>query len=180
MRAKFLSRTFASRKTETDNAFHVLIVYEDTRCGQRATDTYQRLRSQFGREFDFRISIWSFSVLQCARLNDQAVQDAIRANAIIIAANFRNEPPAEIKKWIDGWVSQKRNNSAILIALLHARTNQPEATDCMHDYFRDIATQAGMDFLMEDFKPVETSPLPPAFLTQTNNGMTYEAWGLND
>jgi hypothetical protein len=179
MRASLLSRTFASRPTETDNAFHVLIVYEDTHCGQCATDTYQKLRSQFGNEFDFRISLWSFSVLQCERLNEQAVQDAIQANAIIIAANFHNEPPAEIRKWIDGWVSQKRNHSAILIALLRGRTNQSEKKDGTQNYFRDVATRAGMDFLIEDLKPTKSSS-PPTTPFNDTNGMSHEGWGLND
>jgi hypothetical protein len=165
------SMTFLNRRLEPGKAFHVVIVYENDVAGSRAIDLHHVLLSQFGHEFDFQLSIWSFNALYCTKLNQDAVRDAIDATAIILAIDLGNELPVEIRKWIDAWVPKKIGQPALLIALLGPDRNLSAA----RDYLRNAAIRADMDFLVEiqHSKNGNSPPLPP-------NRLAFEGWGLNE
>ena len=178
VRARLLKKVSA-RKASTGNVFRVLIVYEDYPSGQRAMETYQRLLSEFGRDFDFRISIWSFGVLQCARLNEHAIHDAVGADAIILSGPLHRGLPVEIKRWIEGWALQKIGKEAVLIALLGAKSGQDEMMST-GSYLKEIAAKAEMDFLIEELQSPTNEAGTILSATQMGGYAAYEGWGLND
>src|SRR5690242_18789326 len=91
-----------------DRHFQVVIVYEDYSTGRGAMDTYHLLLSRFGRELDFRISMWPFEFLQDTRF-DAAIRAALGADAIIVAAHPRGDLPGPVKRWLQVWTRLKKS-----------------------------------------------------------------------
>lgn len=129
-------------------------------------DTYHLLLSKFGNEFDFRISLWRFDVLQECRMIENAVRDAVEADAIILAT-ARDELPLAVQQWIDAWAPLKRGQTAALIALLD------DGGSPAHHYLERAATTAELEFMV-----TESERLPP--FPQFPNRPAREGWGLND
>ena len=174
VKASLANPAFSLRKADRDKAFRVLIVYDDAAAGRCGMESYQRLLSQFGQEFDFQIRLWSFEILQGTGLNELAARDAIEADAIILATHFGDELPAGIKRWMEGWIPQKRGRKAAMIALVGATAAGTR------DYLKQVSADAGMDFLSREIQSEQHSRRPPWTFVPPDDGRRYEGWGLND
>ena len=170
-----LHQSFSAPGPEPDSAFRVVIAYEDYAAGRSAMDTYHLLLSRFGRELDFRISIWPFEVLQGSRF-DAAVRDAVVADAIIVATHRRDGLPEPVQNWVDGWTARKEGRVALLIALFDG---PPGASFPMHDYFKSAAGRAGIDFLANRIESERDRSQAASVFTRTSREGP-EGWGLND
>ena len=47
--------------------------------------------------------MWKFDVLRGVKLNQIAVDDAIKADVIIVANSKNGGLPDEVKRWVEGW-----------------------------------------------------------------------------
>jgi hypothetical protein len=168
--------TVAHRCLKVDNAFHVVIVYEDYAAGRSAVDTYQRLLAEFGTEFDFRISIWRFDVVESPKLMQHAVCDAVKADVIIVATHH-DELPIPIKQWVDAWVAEKGGQPALLIALLNSEGGDADRPSRALEYLRKAAVSAGMDFLAQEMQSRRDRPTPDWRLSSQR---ASEPWGINE
>jgi hypothetical protein len=167
--------TLAGGVRAFDNAFHVVIIYEDYASGSSALDTYQRLLSEFGREFDFRISVWRLDVMRDSKLMQDAVSNAVKADAIILATRW-DELPIEIKQWVDAWAVQKRGQAAVLIALLDS-TSVVDRPSAVRGYLAKAAASAGMNFLVQEISSVSHRRVP---IWELSGQFGSEGWGLNE
>jgi hypothetical protein len=161
-------------------AFRVVIVYEDYLAGESAMDTYRRLLSQFGRQFDFRVSIWRFGALATPNLIGASVHDAIQADAIIVATYAHDDLPASVRNWIDTWLPLKRGQTSILISLLKSIPGEPQASGEAEEYLRRAAASAGIEFLTREIPMVKEETLPRAVEIRPSYRLATEGWGLNE
>src|SRR5579871_2175717 len=131
---------FIRHGTKCSSAFHVMLAYEDYPAGRRAMDSCQLLLSEFDNESDFHISVWRFDALEGTTTFEDAICNAIQADAIIVAT-YQRELPIGVRQWIDAWVPQKRGQKAALIAFLQS----DYASSAWH-YLDEAAARAGLDF----------------------------------
>ena len=170
--------------------FRVVMAYDDFNSGKRAMDACQFLGFQLGGTIELRSSMWKFDILRNDRLNEMAVEDAIEADVIIVANARDAGLPAEVAKWIEGWVPRKRGQTAALVALLDFTGKDPRESAQACALLKGAATRASIDFLPHEiraagsgipaFPPVPLKKSPPARTDVVRNRPPPEAWGLND
>ncbi|MGH7971380.1 MAG: hypothetical protein ACREIC_21895, partial [Limisphaerales bacterium] len=90
---------------EGSPAFTVLIAYEDFDTGKLAKRTYDFLVENLGRDCSFVNQMWKFDVLGIPNLREIAVEDAARADIIIISSRG-DELPEHIKLWVEAWLAE--------------------------------------------------------------------------
>ena len=189
MRLRLPKTVTAVQDHMPNEAFSVVIVYEDFNSGRRAMDACKLLVSQLGNEVHLRSSMWKFEVLEVTKLNRIATHDAIEADMIIVATAQNGDLPGPVKAWVESWVPEKRGQTAALLALMDfADSDELNGTNPTRTYLQSAATEAGIDFLQqsdsspeERWKPPTVAPLggtviPPRLVSRP----APEGWGLND
>jgi hypothetical protein len=97
-----------------NSQFNVVIAYEDFETGKRAMKTYEYLLENLGHECRFNNQMWKFDVLSVSKLRDMAARDAATADLVIVSAHGANELPADVKKWIELWLLERKNTIALV------------------------------------------------------------------
>ena len=144
-------------------------------------DTYRRLASEFEWQFDFHLNIWRFDLFHTPDFMAEAVRLTVQANAIILATRQRDDLPETIKRWVDLSIPQKHGQTAILIALFDTVAESPRISFPTADYLRNVATNAGIDFLARQTQPTRNrSSSLKSDLNEPNSHPPLEGWGLND
>jgi hypothetical protein len=168
------------RSQDLDDRFRVAIAYEDHVVGRVAMDTYQRLVSEFGSQFDFHLNIWRFDLFRAPNFMGEAVRIAADANAVILATHQRDELPEMIKRWVDAWIPQKRGRTAVLIALFDFDSELSGVSFPTFDYLKSAANGVGIDFLVRQTHSVKSRPPSLPSFDEPTGHLPLEGWGLND
>lgn len=140
-------------------AFSVIIAYEDFATGKHAKRTYDFLVETLGRDCNFVNQMWKFDVLSISNLREIAVEDAAKADIIIISSHGR-ELPGPVIQWIEAWVERALNPLA-LVALFDRTGEDPRTTASVRRYLEAIAKRGGMEFFAQ---PEGRMKAPPADL----------------
>lgn len=136
--------SFNSSDKEINSALNVVIVYEDLETGKRAMKTYEYMVQQLGDQCLFANQMWKFDVLAVPKLKEMAAKDAAAADIIIVSAHAGNELPAEVKTWVDLWLSYKTHASALVGLFGTESVDNPART-----YLADVAKRARMEFFCQ-------------------------------
>ncbi|HLX70077.1 MAG TPA: hypothetical protein VKV04_10670 [Verrucomicrobiae bacterium] len=170
-----------SSDTEGSNALNVVIAYEDLETGKRAMKTYDYLVEHLGDQCLFTNQMWKFDVLAVPKLRDIAAKDAVAADIIIVAAHEGNELPAEVKAWIQQWLSFNTRASA-LVGLFGA-----ESVDTpVRDYLASIAKRAKIEFFCQPglwpgkSNKHESNPTLAVLASVMQEDHEVLHWGINE
>lgn len=139
-------RSVPSADLEAHRLLKVIIAYEDFATGHRAMRACENLIGQLGREFQFQTSLWKFEILRLPKLEPMAGQDAVEADVVIISAHGRGELPAEVKKWMERWLSRTQEVAKALVALLDEEEEGAEEDCRVGSYLQEFARKAHFDF----------------------------------
>jgi len=152
-------------------------------------DTYHRLVSQFGAEFEFSSAMWKFGILHDPELNQMAARDAVDARVVIIAIHHSSDLPDVAKEWLEVWSAQKKGQTSALVALLKWSAAGEAPAGRTETFLKDLAGRVGMDFLLQKVSIPEISHTstgtgtPGSRPTPPERALTpppYESWGIND
>ena len=135
---------FGSSDRDINSALNVVIAYEDLATGKRAMKTYEYMVQQLGEECLFANQMWKFDVLAVPKLKEIAAKDAAAAEIIIISAHEGRELPAQVKTWIELWLSYKTEASA-LVGLFDGETQSSPA----RSYLAEVARRANIEFFCQ-------------------------------
>jgi hypothetical protein len=124
-----------------------VVVYEDQPTRDRALGLCDDLIRKFWSDLDVEFSWWRFDYLGDADLASQAADAAIKADLVIFSAHSAKELPLPVRSWIDLWVNRTMNRPNALVALIGVSDDQFKGLTPIHVYLREIAQQAGMDYL---------------------------------
>jgi hypothetical protein len=128
-------------------AFSVIIAYEDLETGKHAKRTYDFLVETLGGDCDFVNQMWKFDVLSIPNLREIAVEDAAKADIIIISSHG-HELPGQVTEWIEAWVERALNPLA-LVALFDRAGEEPRMGASVRRYLEAIAKRGGMEFFAQ-------------------------------
>lgn len=131
---------------EDSPAFSVLIAYEDFDTGKLAKRTYDFLVENLGRDCEFVNQMWKFDVLSIPNLREIAVEDAARADIIILSCRG-DELPEHVKLWIESWLEQALNPLALVALFDTSRGDEPSRS--VRDYLADIARRGKFEFFAQ-------------------------------
>src|SRR5262245_39605764 len=102
--------------TEELDQLRVLLAYEDLEIGHRARDKFRRIAGSAGARV-VEAPMWSFDNLSLPHFHDVAVEQAERAEIVIIAWRARTDFSPEFKSWLERWTRRRRADCGALILL---------------------------------------------------------------
>jgi hypothetical protein len=180
---------FGSFDRDGNPALNVVIAYEDLETGKRAMKTYEYIVKQLGDECLFANQMWKFDVLAVPKLKEIAAKDAAAADIIIVAVHEGRELPAQVKGWIDLWLSYKTEARALVGLFDGEATENPVRT-----YLADIARRAKIEFFCQpgiwpgssvtrstNSLAQHTNNNTLSYLsTATREAPSFQHWGINE
>jgi hypothetical protein len=173
--------------------FDVVIAYEDFETGKHAKRTYDFLTEHLSNECTFSNQMWKFDVLGIPNLRQMAAQDASQADIVIISCHGDQPLPAEVKAWIELWISGE-NHPVALVALFDETTISNLQVHGTTAYLRQVATRVGMEFFAQPSVKsdtnelrLESKPGAPAIqaslfpnLPISRRQTSFARWGINE
>jgi len=134
----------------------VFIAYDDRPAYRRALRTLVNLAKELGEDgTELRPLPWRFDILEQDIWRALAVEDAARAEIVILSMSALVALPEAIRTWLPACLG-RRDCSAALVALL-GTAEQPDGPDSpRRQFFHATAHNAGWDFFAPG--PVVTGP----------------------
>lgn len=190
MRKSLLSPTPGTTPWEPKYPFDLVIAYDDLATRDRALRLNDHLSKQLADDFDLRCSWWKLSHLADETLFDQAVDDALNANMIVLSLHG-GEPefsPAT-QRWIDGWAHRGEHQKCALVTLFVDPSVREESSPlCAR--LRQSARLARMDFftnmaeaaagLTVERVAERARTLTPTLNEILHHPMPAPRWGINE
>jgi len=190
------SDNFLSSVTSSDlnlsPCFDVVIAYEDFETGKHAKRTYDFLTEHLSKECTFTNQMWKFDVLGIPNLRQMAAQDAAQADIVIISCHGSNPLPAEVKAWIELWISNEIHPVA-LVALFDEEAGSEIQAQAMRTYLEQISLRVGMEFFAQPTVKSQTieSRIAPGIdavveaslfptLPVSARQTAFSRWGINE
>jgi hypothetical protein len=127
--------------------FNVVIAYEDFETGKHAKKTYDFLVKTIGEDWRFANQMWKFEVLLLPKLREIAVEDAARADIIMISSRGR-ELPEHVKFWIESWLPLGAAPLALVALFQHLREDLVDGNSA-RKYLAEVARRANMEFFAQ-------------------------------
>jgi hypothetical protein len=171
---------------EVNSAMNVVIAYEDLETGKRAIKTYEYMVEQLGNECLFSNQMWKFDVLSVPKLKDIAAKDAAAADLIIVSAHEGKPLPAQVKAWMETWLSYKSQASALVGLFGNESVNNP-----VRNYLAEVARRAKIEFFCQPglwpgmgrntaTNAWEWDDKSYAFLNRAPDAPAVSHWGINE
>jgi len=168
---------------------NVVIAYEDFESGKHAKATYDFLVNQLGSEFRFLNQMWKFDVLSIPKLREMASKDATMADIIILSSRG-GELSAELKGWIESWITVDGNLMAMVALFADEEGTETKAA---REYLAGAAMRGRLEFfaqpdqwpgkqMRDSFllnRSLETGKTLSA-LAGAVERETYPRWGINE
>ena len=127
-------------------SFNVAIAYEDFETGKHAKKTYDFLVKTIGGDWRFANQMWKFDVLLLPKLREIAVEDAARADIIMISSRGR-ELPEHVKLWIESWLPL--GAPLALVALFQQVREDLAHGNISRNYLAEVARRANIEFFAQ-------------------------------
>jgi hypothetical protein len=125
----------------------VLAMFEDSATCHRVKEFCEGLARELGGRCKITQHLWVASTLRWRELQEIAAEEAGASDLIVISVHQAGSIAAEVKKWFDLWVLQKRTRPAILLALLNGTSEG--ASGSTRAYLQEVARRGGMEFVVE-------------------------------
>lgn len=132
---------------DANPSLNVLIAYEDFEAGKRAKETYDFLVENVGQDCQFTNQMWKFDVLLLPKLQAIALEDASRADIIIVSSQAR-ELPRHVITWIETWLSAAHYPLA-LVALFRPAGQEPAGVNRAQQYLAEVARRGNIEFFAQ-------------------------------
>ena len=143
MNGVVINHTRLARKST--RSFNSVLLYEDSKSGERAWEFYEKLSRKFQGDFEFSHLMWSFPILRDAQTLRLAVTSAVDANLIILSLSGHAKLPSSVKNWLQRWSCLARDRNAAVVTLLDDNKNA-DATTRTHAYLRQLLGSRKIDF----------------------------------
>lgn len=150
------------RSSAGDEAWSVVVLYEDKASRERALVTCDRLVKRFLKEVGFDFHWWRLDFLVDPGMARTAALDAREADIIIFSLVPEGELSPNVLQWVEQWADQRGDREGMLLGLPHAAT--PGAAPVTRKQFRlrEIASRAGLDYVTH-FPPQFSGVLPDSW-----------------
>lgn len=128
----------------------VIVVCESS--SESAAEYCRQLEERYRHRQPLDIRWWSFSALGTPAAAWKAAEEAAAANTIIFSLTPAGDLPAEVKAWIERWVSKRRNCEGSLVGLVERPGGAAGVASLKEVFLRHTAHRAGMDYLSHEWK----------------------------
>jgi hypothetical protein len=169
--------------------FNVVLAYDEIVGGMLAKECFDNLARLHGKLFHFNCKLWRFEVMQEPELFCAAVQDAAKADMMVVASRRNEAISGEAKRWVEQWTHSRGDDHEAILVLL---SDKPAGAD-MGTSLRKMAEGHGVAFLCKEMgwrakgwqsaartaRPMGDEARPgPAAVARAGAGQPR--WGLNE
>lgn len=191
MRNSLLNRSVQVDHWEPKYPFDLVIAYEDLATRNRAMRLHDHLDRQLGDDFDFHCAWWKFEHLRELTLREQAVDDAISANMIVLSMHAESELFPAARAWIDDWSHRLDHHKCALVTLF-AEPHPRKKSSPVFALLQQVARQARMDFFTNIGDATQAAELSLDAIAERARAVTptleeilehkipVRRWGLNE
>ncbi|HWW01551.1 MAG TPA: hypothetical protein VNZ64_17770 [Candidatus Acidoferrum sp.] len=123
----------------------VLLVYEDFETGLRAREAIDQTVQRLAADADLHVNLWKFELLHEPALYQQAVNEAVEADIVFIAARGHQELPDAVRLWVRQWLALKGGEPCALVRSLDANAANTPTAIKMLESLRTAGRRAGVD-----------------------------------
>lgn len=172
--------------------FVVAVVYEDDQTRDRAVHLCDQMAEELEAEVQFDFTWWKFHFLRDPILAGQAANAVSTADMVIISTHPGDDLPEHLKSWVESWIPRRKFGAAALVGFVGPADSAHHGVCPRHNYLRNVAARAGMDYLPEGVftptTPGETrenlvqraETLSPMLRDILAARQTIRQWGLNE
>lgn len=142
-----MTKLRVSQMGRRGKALTAIAAYEDSSTDARVSEFCQNLARQLGSDCELSRQMWLLSELRIPQLNAIAALEATQADLVLISVHHCEEPPAELKNWIEQWLAQKAERPKLLLGLFDAVYLGVSAP--LRAYLQQVAQKGRMEFLAQ-------------------------------
>lgn len=133
--------------TNAPRIVRVVIAYSDVAAGKRAMRLVTKIAETSGGKVDFQAIPWSFQLLANSEWQEDAANDALKADILIFATSGANALPHAVGWWAEEVISRKRGTTTAVVALLGREHNAEKHASPGLRSLQAATKLAGLDFL---------------------------------
>ncbi|HEY5777674.1 MAG TPA: hypothetical protein VIT00_02990 [Terrimicrobiaceae bacterium] len=145
MNAAAVNRTGTNLLPKSLPSFNSVLLYEDSKSGERAWDFYEQLTRKFEGDFDFGHLMWSFSVLGDQKTHRLAVRSAADAHLVILSLVGNAPLPPSVMDWVERWSWLVGQRNSALVTLMGDKKIAETVAET-HAYLHRILGSRKIDF----------------------------------
>ncbi|SPE52716.1 hypothetical protein SBV1_1580012 [Verrucomicrobia bacterium] len=132
--------------SSTDTAtLYVQLVYEDAQTGLRARYALDRLADALKLEADFHVELLRFNLLSDPALREAALEQAARADILLVSAHGWGGLPATVSLWLKEWLASDPGRPRALVLSLDVDAGNSAAASRLLESFQAVAASAGVE-----------------------------------
>lgn len=131
-----------------DSVPSVFIAYGGLAAGSLAIALVNRLEKSAQADERFQLSLWPFNVLSEGGDLDQATQEAVQADLLIIATDELAPLPTTVGWWLEDVIRQKDGTASAVIALFGSEEYPDQVGSFRLETLRTAVRRAQLGFFM--------------------------------
>src|SRR5262249_49614207 len=137
-----------------------LIIYDDVDSAARAIGILRRAASHVGAHSQWEIKPWSVGVLRLPIAAEEALWEAVDADAIVFADLQGSRLPTWLKDWLKRWGVRRQRAPALIVTC----ASPPSKPTCVSHELLIFAAQNNLDLIIEANPSLLINRLAPAFV----------------
>ncbi len=135
--------------TTAKATWSVVVVYDRPETRDTAVCFCDQLVQRFWTDYEFDVSWFEVKDLQEEASAQQAGRRATQADLLIFALPASGAVSAELQTWLETWANRRRDREGALVGLLAPESEKAMEAAETHNYLRQVAHRAGMDYLTQ-------------------------------
>lgn len=135
----------------------VLILHEDSATGMRAEYVLDNVQNQAEIGDRFLISVCSFGMLEDPGLAEAALQQAGRADIVLLSLHGHQKLPTAVRKWLLRWLEFRQFKPCALVASLDSCRRESLKCNPTWKFLRVITAPLEVDLFLHLGEPPLTA-----------------------
>jgi len=143
-------------KSGTVDACQVVILYDGLEARNQALRICNHLVLQFEDDLAFDFNWWRIDILKEESPASLCTAQAGTADILIICADPAGRLASHVKKWFGTWARSQSEHLGLLVDLTKPSAREWSEVRATKQFLREVARQAGFDYLETCYVPVES------------------------
>lgn len=132
---------------EPSRLLRIILLFEDRATRDHALHVLNHLVVTLAPELEIEIHTWEFETLLEPKVAWDSTELAERADIIVFSLHQGRDLPLVIKHWADSWADAREIDTGAIVGLIGLTADDEVWTSPQHQYLRELAERAHMDYL---------------------------------
>jgi hypothetical protein len=160
------------RQRDSDFELNIVILYQNQTDREWAMATWERVMQMVG-DGGIRVVAWKISDLNQQGIFAGSLQDAARADVVMVAISAADRLPSELQLWVDAWLPHRERSTCALVAMVGSpETPFPLGAQTL-EYLRAVADLGGLSFFPQQRRLPAVADQVPVRNTHSSETAPY-------